>query len=543
MQFRNKFTEINFFYIILVINMLPILLFRFFPTMDGAAHLYNSNIINELIFNPNGLLSNYFLLNSELVPNWLSHFLLAISNLIFPAWIAEKILLLIYFIFLPLSFRALIKVFNKKAYLSYLIFPFTYSFLFYIGFYNFCLAFILLFYTIKYWFVNHEKNNLKFILILFVLISVTYFSHILVYSFLLFSVFILLSQKFIKDAYLKGFNNKKFTTYFKKYLVLFFASLPSLILFISFYFNREFTISNENIDNSILIKWIKDIRPIIALMYNPELRLTEVLYHLFIGLTAILFYNRINKIDFSKKSTSNKIIFAIRNGLFHKTDIFLFITLITVLIYFNVSSNSGAGMMSERFNLLIYLFYILWLSIQVFPKWLMQFSVTIILIVNFGFVYRYTLATKGLSMQAVAIYNTANHIKPYSTVLPINYSDNWLSPHFSNYLGVDKPLIILENYEADVGWFPILWNNKMSKITLGNIEKENLCLHWKSSQNKKMQMADYIFIYGNNKDTNECSKKINEMLNLCYVPEYKDIENNIILFKLKTCTDNYQKKD
>ena len=529
----NSYLKNKFFYIVIILNMLPILLYHFFPTMDGAAHLYNSNIINELVLNPNGFLSNYFLINPEPVPNWLSHFLLAISNLIFPAWIAEKILLLIYFIFLPLSFRALIKVFNEKAYLSYLIFPFTYSFLFYIGFYNFCLAFILLFYTIRYWLLNHEKNRLKFILILFVLISITYFSHILVYSFLLFIIFVLLSQMFIQYIRYEGFSKNILTIYLKKYLVLFFASLPSLLLFINFYFSREFILNNENIDNSILIKWIKDIRPIIALIYDAELRLTEVLYHLFIGLTAILFYNRINKIDFSKKSTSNKIIFAIRNGLFHKTDVFLFITLITVLIYFNVSSNSGAGMMSERFNLLIYLFYILWLSIQVFPKWLMQFSVTIILIVNFGFVYRYTLATKGLSMQAVAIYNTANHIKPYSTVLPINYSDNWLSPHFSNYLGVDKPLIILENYEADVGWFPILWNNKMSKITLGSIEKENLCLHWKSSHNNNNKPADYIFIYGNNKDKAQCKQKVSEMINLYYNIEYQNIEYGIKLFKLK----------
>jgi len=34
-------------------------------------------------------------------------------------------------------------------------------------------------------------------------------------------------------------------------------------------------------------------------------------------------------------------------------------------------------------------------------------------------------------------------------VLPINYSDNWLSGHFSNYLAIDKPIIVLENMDVE----------------------------------------------------------------------------------------------
>lgn len=62
-----------------------------------------------------------------------------------------------------------------------------------------------------------------------------------------------------------------------------------------------------------------------------------------------------------------------------------------------------------------------------------------------------------LNANAKTINETANHISDNPTVLPVNLSDNGLQPHFSNYLDIDKPMIILENYEANVPWFLLQW--------------------------------------------------------------------------------------
>ena len=99
--------EYYFFYAFLIINLLPVLVFKFFPTVDGPAHLYNSRLIIELFWQT-GPLDTYFSFN-EITPNWLGHILLSFFQLIFPAYAAEKCLLLIYFIGFPLSFRAFIK--------------------------------------------------------------------------------------------------------------------------------------------------------------------------------------------------------------------------------------------------------------------------------------------------------------------------------------------------------------------------------------------------------------------------------------------------
>ena len=123
--------EKYFFLIVTILNLIPVLSGKFFTTLDGAAHLYNSNLINILLFENNIDLQNFFVLNHEPVPNWTGHFILSFFNYFFPAFIAEKILVLLYLIGLPYSFRRLIKTISPDNYLlSYFIFPFSYSLFF-----------------------------------------------------------------------------------------------------------------------------------------------------------------------------------------------------------------------------------------------------------------------------------------------------------------------------------------------------------------------------------------------------------------------------
>src|SRR5690349_10125799 len=81
------------FHAVVLLNTLPALLFRFFPTMDGPAHLYNARLIRELL-GGNSALAPYVVLNDFPVPNWLGHFILAAAGAVVPAFLAEKILVL-----------------------------------------------------------------------------------------------------------------------------------------------------------------------------------------------------------------------------------------------------------------------------------------------------------------------------------------------------------------------------------------------------------------------------------------------------------------
>ena len=82
------------FLLVTIANLSPIFIGRFFPTLDGPSHLYNSNLIVNLLFNSEGL-TPFYAFNPELVPNWSGHFILVLFSSILPSYMAEKILLLI----------------------------------------------------------------------------------------------------------------------------------------------------------------------------------------------------------------------------------------------------------------------------------------------------------------------------------------------------------------------------------------------------------------------------------------------------------------
>ena len=170
-----------------ILNLFPIFLGKFFPTLDGPSHLYNSNLIVNLLFNSEGL-SSFYALNPELVPNWSGHFILSVFKSALPAFLAEKILLLTYFIGLPYAFRSLVTQVNAKNILaSYLIFPFLYSYPFMLGFYNFSLALGFMLLALSYWLKHQEDiySSNKAKMVMFVLFMLTYFSHLIVFAVLL----------------------------------------------------------------------------------------------------------------------------------------------------------------------------------------------------------------------------------------------------------------------------------------------------------------------------------------------------------------------
>ena len=495
MNLKFAKSEPILFYSVLILNMLPVLLFRFFPTMDGAAHLYNSNIINELAFNAGSKMSAYFVFNDVIVPNWLGHFVLAFFNLLLPSFLAEKILLVSYLFLLPYSFRKLTSLYSN-VFLSYLIFPFCYTSLFYLGFYNLSISFILLFASIFYWKKNEMEWNFNKIIILFLLISLTYFAHIFIYAILLFTLFLMLSQ-----SAFRAFLGKKttfstvFKQYWQQYFILLSAALPTLILMFLFVKNVHFASEEKRITNSELLRWIKDVRPLIALM-GEEVRFTEIYYHLLIALSSIVLFLDIQKKR--GKDVKKSLFFHFSNTISLAKNIFLIVGIIVLTLYFVVPDSASAGMMSERLCLVFFIYMVLWLSLQTFPNWLCQFSIFIVLIVNFGLLARYIKATKAYNSEASSIYEAANYIAPYSVVLPLNNSENWLDGHFSNYVGTDKPLIILENYEANTAWFPIKWNEKeLPNFNLNGSNFELPTFVQTNSTNKNnSQIIDYVLIRG-----------------------------------------------
>ena len=94
---------------------------------------------------------------------------------------------------------------------------------------------------------------------------------------------------------------------------------------------------------------------------------------------------------------------------------------------------------------------------------------------------------------ASEIVKAGEGIKAGSVILPVNNNPYWYLSHFSNYLGVDKPMIILENYEADNAYFPLRWKPEGHPA----MQAELPCYTWRKTNHKvQAKPIDYVFILG-----------------------------------------------
>ena len=75
------------FLFLLILHLLPIWIFRYFPSQDGMNHVYNAYILKS--YHDPALYNNL-----TLFPNWISHLLMAGLMFIVLPLIVEKLLLL-----------------------------------------------------------------------------------------------------------------------------------------------------------------------------------------------------------------------------------------------------------------------------------------------------------------------------------------------------------------------------------------------------------------------------------------------------------------
>lgn len=518
------------FLLVVLLNLLPIFQGHFFPSMDGPAHLYNAGLIKELSLHPHAFLESYYQFNAVPVPNWSGHFVLAFFRLFLPGFLAEKLLLILYLVGLPYSFRAFIRVVNPASVsLSYLILPFTYSFLFILGFYNFCLGLICLFYILTFWVKNNPAGfSWKFILKLSLLLIITFFSHVFVFGFLMvllssYTIFNFLHQRIFKTAPLVTFRKQVAIPL----SILLLSSILPLILFMVYWLQNSGSGANEYLSGEKLIQWFKNLQALISYDEAFEKSVFRKMLYLLIVTGAIA--TVIRGYELFRKS---EVPFRerIANQLFSTREFWLLIALFLSVLYFVMpDSANAAGFISIRLLLFALFFFMTWLVIQRYPAWLSPLVVIPFLLFHFRLVQYYQTATEHPVNVSEACYQAGKHIPPNSVVLPVNFSNNWLFGHFSNYLGADKPMVILENYETAQAYFPLKWNtDAMPNLQIGKLQAGDLgCQNWLSNLQNPPRAIDYVFFLEPPTElTDSCWLKLTETLR----KEYQ------IVYRSKYCT-------
>lgn len=438
------------FYGLLLAGLLPLLMNRYFVTLDGPSHLYNGILLKTLISaGDSGEISHLFTLNPFPVPNSLTHWLFAGFSTFLPDFLTEKAVLFIYLLFTPLIFRKLILMVSpRNGVFSWLMILFVHNQNFYFGFFNFSFGLLLLFITL-YYFLKHRLNLTPIKLILLgLLFLLTYFSHLMVFLISL----ALLSGLALSDSW----PDKKSRLTFpeiriaaRRLLKVILPALPALFMAV-WYLVRFDSLEDhpQRMELKKMIEWIVDIRPLLALRYGfPWKSFTWLLFILLMVMLAVRMVTGRKKTGSTMQESIADVfpVARIMNTLLIWTSGFLFLFLAV----------PNALLLSERLILLFFLFFISWLATGRYPGWLHYTAAIIILVFHISFTRMYNYTLRGYSADVVALKEAVKDVPSGSLVLPLNYNGKWVYLHLSGYAGTEKPLALLENYESALSWFPV----------------------------------------------------------------------------------------
>lgn len=508
--------EVWLFYFLVLSNLIPLFAGTFFPSLDGPAHLYNSKLLLELINNPSSAVTQFFQLNG-LVPNLSGHAIISLFMTVLPPHLAEKLFLIMYAVTLPLSFRYLLKSTpSANVIFSYFILPFVYSYLFLLGFYNFSISFVFMFLALGYWLkLGNQKRGFGSIILLVLLFFLTFTSHLVVYGLL---VAFLIAHTLISFVRIlcdeKNTRRLMVLGLLKQTSILLLVNLVPLFFSVVYFFERPQTGSNYSfISWDERISYIKDFRPLIAFNYEIEQNFTRVLFYIFGLLTITVAGFFLRKLYNHKRAKSHKLGFF-KSLIYHPSLLAAVICFICLMAFLILPDSDGyGGYISVRMFLLFLIFLIYWFATSIPQNWIAALCGPFVIYVGINLNSYYGEVIKSLDNTATEIVSISDMLEPNSVVMPINVSNNWLYGHFSNYLGLTKPMVILENYEANSGYFPINWNDEKPTITMGATQGElTQCysMAYPVSDFIDAVNVDYLFILGelSNPD-DKCEKFLN----------------------------------
>jgi hypothetical protein len=434
---------------LILLHLIPVFGVSYFVTHDGPAHLYNAVLLKEFATGADHS-NSIFELTPFPVPNYLGHAIMALFSFVFSPAMSEKLMVAVYIIVLAVSFRKLVLWYSPgNPLLSWLVFPFTHSFLLYMGFYNFCLGTALLLLSIWFFLSRRDKPGFKNSFILFFLTTALYFSHL--FCFLFFVFFILLHYLYERVLKEKRSNPFSYLISLKGFSI---AVLPGLILAIWFIITQSGggILPGKRKKIGDLIEWIGEGRPFITL------KDTEYIYTWLFGLGIAVLLIQTLAYRWQKE----------RKWL--SVDLFLFSALLSLIACFVFPDEAATGgFVSVRWILFFFIFLALWISSQ--PQKFIYQAVLVLVFTGlscYRIYYHYKEEVK-LSGAVEDYVSVGAGVHQHDVLLPLNYSENWMHSNISNYLGAETGAQVLDNYEGNKPHFPLRFRKGKNPYTnLGN---------------------------------------------------------------------------
>jgi hypothetical protein len=457
---RGLSAGILLFAVLTVLHLIPLWAFPFFPSQDGPAHQETAQILREYGEPGAELIRKYYLLNREALPNWFIFVLLTRVFAFLPVPVAEKILLSLYVVLLPLSVRfALRSVHPRAAPLSILSFPFVYNFLFHAGFYNFCFSLVAFFFTVGYWW-RHQRLEPWQVVELGLLVLWVYFCHpvSLVMAFAV--ILTLAGWRMLLDV--RGGTPLRLgaRTWLLGPAVAF---LPAFVLMASFVGSRMH-------------------EEIATLPFGVKVRHLLSLFSLVSVDRRLLFFSSSLAALFGLL-TGWLLVRRLRRRGFELADGLLLASGICVVIYFLAPSTlSGGGFINQRINLFPFFLLILWAGTFELSRRVRLGLQTAAAGISLGLLGLLWPRYAELNDYLAEYVSAGEHIAPDSTVLSLSYAHEgmdadgrrlafrlWPFVHATGHIAARKRIVDLSHYQADEDYFPIYFDPALDPFrTMGS---------------------------------------------------------------------------
>jgi hypothetical protein len=499
--FKQILTFNFLFLVLMIIHLVPIWLFEFFPSQDGPSHIYNASLLLDYSNANNQTIREAFQTNINPFPNWIGHLILMLLMPLVGPLAAEKILISLCVLLLPLAMAYLLSGLKKNTILfSLLGFILAYNNLLHMGFYSFMLGTSFALFSLGYWWRHWQTFKFSQLATMYGLLTITYFCHFVPFAFTLISIFVFVSTltlaKIIRGKIVE--RSCKTIELISKHI---FVAAKSLWL-IPAYFVAQGYYLLANYDTAEV--FYPPFMDLIVYLIDFRLLVSYTNWHLYVSwslqatLLLVIIINTYLRIR-------HKIRFISR-------DVFLILFLLFLAWYLMAPwATSGGGWFNPRLCLFAFIFLAAWFTDL--PRHISTAVLILLVTLSIFHAGRHTYEYYHLQPDLKEMTAAIDHIEPHSILAP-RVIDDKSSTFFGELVGVNpfrhppayyalgKDVVLLDNYEAAHSYFPINWKKKYADPKKRFEIKADYILAWgkeMSAWAEKWYKNQYTTIFSKNR--------------------------------------------
>lgn len=485
------------FGVLLVLHVALIWAFRFVPTQDGPGHQALAFILRQIGRPDAGLLRQYYVLNREALPNGFIFFLMNRVLRFLTVPVAEKVLLAVYAVLLPVSVRYALRAIDRRSgFLAVLSFPFLFNYTLHMGFFNFCFSLPAFFFTVGYWLRHGERMTPLKTAGLALLILWVYFCHPVTLVMTVAALLTLAGWRLLLDLRAGSASLWRGARHWLLAPIL--ALLPSVILMASF-LGKRIGSKIDFLPLSVKIRHLAGLYSLASLSHwTPPLA----------AALALLFY----VVAFQCLRQRGRRPFETRDGL-------LVVVLVFLAAYFLAPSEiSGGGFVNHRLLLFPFLALILWLGAFDHSERQQRWILFVAAGLSVLFLVVYARAYALIDQPLAEIAEAGEHMEPDHTFLYLSYANHGEQPnghelafrtepflHAGGYIVAERRLVDLSLYEANEDYFPIYYRPELNpyvhlSVGLLGIEQQPPRAQILAYRQQTGGRVDYVLTWGLRQD-------------------------------------------